>query len=161
MTPVKICGLTTPETVEAALAGGAAFIGFMAFAASPRNIDPAAAGRLAARARGKAKVVAVTVDPGDGQDLDLLPIPVTRPTSHRTNSTTATIHSTCTAKPMPAKIRARTRRTRMIPILRIYPGAGGANADRWASDAAVGPVTWRADTAQCPEARRSTPCRRG
>ena len=65
MTPVKICGLTTPETVEAALAGGAAFIGFMAFAASPRNIDPAAAGRLAARARGKAKVVAVTVDPGD------------------------------------------------------------------------------------------------
>jgi phosphoribosylanthranilate isomerase len=65
MTPVKICGLTTPETVDAALAGGAAFIGFMAFPASPRNIDPAAAGRLAARARGKAKVVAVTVDPGD------------------------------------------------------------------------------------------------
>ncbi len=64
MTPVKICGLSTPETVDAALAGGAAFIGFMFFAASPRNIDPAAAGRLAARARGKAKVVAVTVDPG-------------------------------------------------------------------------------------------------
>ncbi len=65
MIPTKICGLTTPETVDAALAGGAAFIGFMAFAASPRNIDPAAAGRLARRARGAAKVVAVTVDPGD------------------------------------------------------------------------------------------------
>jgi phosphoribosylanthranilate isomerase len=65
MTPVKICGLSTPETVDAALAGGAAFLGFMAFASSPRNIDPAAAGRLAARARGATKVVAVTVDPDD------------------------------------------------------------------------------------------------
>jgi phosphoribosylanthranilate isomerase len=65
MTLAKICGLTTPPTVDAAVAGGAAFLGFMVFAASPRNIDPAAAERLAAPARGKAKVVAVTVDPDD------------------------------------------------------------------------------------------------
>jgi phosphoribosylanthranilate isomerase len=65
MTQAKICGLSTPETVGAALDGGAAFIGFMFFDASPRNIAPDAAGRLAAPARGRAKVVAVTVDPDD------------------------------------------------------------------------------------------------
>jgi phosphoribosylanthranilate isomerase len=65
MTPAKICGLSTPETVGAALDGGAAFIGFMFFAASPRNVDLEVAARLAAPARGRAKVVAVTVDPDD------------------------------------------------------------------------------------------------
>jgi phosphoribosylanthranilate isomerase len=62
----KICGVTTPEAVQAALDGGAAFVGFMFFEKSPRNITPETAGRLAPpiRARG-AKVVAVTVDPTD------------------------------------------------------------------------------------------------
>jgi phosphoribosylanthranilate isomerase len=61
----KICGLSTPETVRAALDGGAGFLGFMFFEKSPRNIAPEAAGRLAAPARGRAQVVAVTVDPSD------------------------------------------------------------------------------------------------
>ena len=65
MTQAKICGLSTPETVRAALDGGAAFIGFMFFDASPRNIAPDAAGRLAAPARNRAKTVAVTVDADD------------------------------------------------------------------------------------------------
>jgi phosphoribosylanthranilate isomerase len=65
MASAKICGLSTPETVRAALDGGAAFIGFMFFAASPRAIDPATAGRLAAPARGRTRIVAVTVDPDD------------------------------------------------------------------------------------------------
>lgn len=65
MALAKICGLSTPESVNAALAGGAAFIGFVFFAASPRAIDPEAAARLAAPARGKAAIVAVTVDPDD------------------------------------------------------------------------------------------------
>jgi phosphoribosylanthranilate isomerase len=65
MAQVKICGLSTPETVRSALDGGAAFIGFMFFDRSPRNIDPQAAARLAEPARGRAKVVAVTVDPDD------------------------------------------------------------------------------------------------
>lgn len=62
----KICGVSTPEAVTAALDGGAAFLGFMFFERSPRNIAPQAAGRLAPaiRARG-AKAVAVTVDPSD------------------------------------------------------------------------------------------------
>ena len=65
MTGVKICGLSTPEAVRAALDGRAAFIGFVFFAASPRNIRPELAARLAEPARGKAGVVAVLVDPTD------------------------------------------------------------------------------------------------
>jgi phosphoribosylanthranilate isomerase len=63
----KICGISTPEAVTAALAGGAAYLGFMFFEKSPRNIAPEAACRLAAPARGKARVVAVLVDPSDGE----------------------------------------------------------------------------------------------
>ena len=67
MARAKICGLTTPEAVAAALAGGAAYLGFMFFEKSPRNLSPEAAGRLAAPARGPVKIVAVTVDPDDGE----------------------------------------------------------------------------------------------
>lgn len=60
---VKICGLSTPETVDAAIAGGASHIGFVFFAKSPRNISPEQAGALAARIGGKAKIVGLFVDP--------------------------------------------------------------------------------------------------
>jgi len=65
MAKAKICGLSTPEAVAAALEGGAAYLGFMFFERSPRNVTPEAAARLAAPARGPAKIVAVTVDPDD------------------------------------------------------------------------------------------------
>ncbi|WP_298744698.1 phosphoribosylanthranilate isomerase [uncultured Brevundimonas sp.] len=65
MTSVKICGLTTPETLDAALTGGAAFVGAVVFPKSPRHIDPLHAATLFERARGKAKIVAVTVDADD------------------------------------------------------------------------------------------------
>ena len=65
MTLAKICGLTTPETLDAALAGGAAFIGAVAFPKSPRHLGPTHAATLFERARGKAKIVAVTVDADD------------------------------------------------------------------------------------------------
>jgi phosphoribosylanthranilate isomerase len=63
MTKTKICGLSTPEAVEAALAGGAAYLGFNFFPASPRYVTPEQAAQLAAPARGRAKIVAVMVDP--------------------------------------------------------------------------------------------------
>jgi phosphoribosylanthranilate isomerase len=63
----KICGISTPEAVTAALDGGAAWLGFMFFARSPRNLEPDAAWRLAQPVRGKAKVVAVVVDPSDAE----------------------------------------------------------------------------------------------
>ena len=61
----KICGLSTPEAVRAALDGGATQLGFVFFPKSPRHLAPEAAARLAAPARGRAQVVAVTVDPSD------------------------------------------------------------------------------------------------
>lgn len=64
----KICGVTTPEAVTAALDGGAAFIGFAFFARSPRNIAPEAAARLAPPARTRnVKIVALSVDPTDAE----------------------------------------------------------------------------------------------
>lgn len=65
MALAKICGLSTVTALDAALAGGAAFVGFMFFEASPRHVSIAEASALAARARGRAKVVAVAVDPDD------------------------------------------------------------------------------------------------
>lgn len=65
MAGTKICGLSTPETVQAALDGGAAFLGFNFFPPSPRYLTPDAAARLAPPVRGKATIVAVTVDPDD------------------------------------------------------------------------------------------------
>ena len=65
MAQAKICGLKTPEAVTAALEGGAAFVGFMFFPASPRDLDPETAARLAAPIGGRARTVAVTVDPDD------------------------------------------------------------------------------------------------
>ena len=62
---IKICGLRTEEALAAALAGGASHVGFIFFPKSPRNIEPAKAGRLRRLASGKAKAVAVTVDADD------------------------------------------------------------------------------------------------
>jgi phosphoribosylanthranilate isomerase len=62
---IKICGLRTEEALAAALAGGASCVGFIFFPKSPRNIEPAEAGRLRRLASGKAKAVAVTVDAND------------------------------------------------------------------------------------------------
>lgn len=64
----KICGLSTPETVRAAVDGGAGWIGFVFFPKSPRNIALEVAARLAPPARARnVKIVALTVDPSDAQ----------------------------------------------------------------------------------------------
>ena len=65
MITAKICGLSTPETVAAAVAGGASHIGFVFFDKSPRLVRPDTAARLAAPARGRVKIAAVMVDPDD------------------------------------------------------------------------------------------------
>ena len=65
MTRAKICGLTTPDTLDAALTGGAAFVGAVVFPKSPRHIDPLHAATLFQRARNRARIVAVTVDADD------------------------------------------------------------------------------------------------
>jgi phosphoribosylanthranilate isomerase len=71
-TEVKICGLRSEPALDAALAGGADYIGFVFYPRSPRNIPPAAARALAAKARGRAKVVALFVDPDDALLADVV-----------------------------------------------------------------------------------------
>lgn len=67
MADVKICGLSDPDGMDAALVGGARYVGFVFFPKSPRNILAEKAVSLAARARGRADIVAVTVDADDEQ----------------------------------------------------------------------------------------------
>ena len=62
---VKICGLSTPETVDAAVEAGADLVGFVFFPRSPRNVTLEQAAALAARARGRAKIVTLVVDADD------------------------------------------------------------------------------------------------
>src|SRR5580658_1123234 len=66
MTPtVKICGLSTAVTLDAALDAGADMVGFVFFSKSPRHVDWGQARALGLMARGRAKIVALTVDADD------------------------------------------------------------------------------------------------
>ena len=62
---VKICGLSTPDAVDAAVAAGASHVGFVFYAPSPRNVDPARVAALAARVPARVTRVGVFVDPDD------------------------------------------------------------------------------------------------
>jgi phosphoribosylanthranilate isomerase len=62
---VKICGLSTPETLDVALQAGADMVGFVFFPASPRHIGLEIARDLGRRAKGRALKVALTVDADD------------------------------------------------------------------------------------------------
>ena len=65
---IKICGMTTPEAVIAALDAAVDAIGFV-FARSVRQVTPAQAVRLAGPARGRLLCVAVTRQPSQ-EDID-------------------------------------------------------------------------------------------
>ena len=62
---VKICGLSTAETLDAALTAGADMVGFVFFPKSPRHVAYETARALGRRARGRAKIVALSVDADD------------------------------------------------------------------------------------------------
>ncbi len=70
-TEVKICGLSTEESVDAALEAGADLVGFVFFPPSPRNIAVERAARLAEPARGRARIVALTVEADDALLADI------------------------------------------------------------------------------------------
>ena len=62
---VKICGLATAATLEAALDAGADMVGLVFFARSPRFVGLDHARELAVQARDRARIVALTVDADD------------------------------------------------------------------------------------------------
>lgn len=68
---VKICGLKTAGTLEAALAAGAEFVGLNFYPKSPRSVSLEGAAQLASRARGRARIVALIVDAEDESILEI------------------------------------------------------------------------------------------
>ena len=65
-TAIKICGISTPEALDAAVAAEADFVGLVFFPPSPRHVDTYAAAALAARGGGKIGRVGLFVDADDG-----------------------------------------------------------------------------------------------
>lgn len=59
---IKICGLTTPETLDAAMKHGASHVGFVFFSKSPRNISTEAAAALVRRLPDNVTPVALVVN---------------------------------------------------------------------------------------------------
>lgn len=59
---VKICGLRTPEAVDAAIRLGATHIGLVHYEPSPRHVDLKTAAELRQRAGGKVKVALLLVN---------------------------------------------------------------------------------------------------
>lgn len=65
MTEAKICGIKSSEALEAAIAGGARFVGLVLYEKSPRNMPIETAAALADLARGRVLTVVLLVDPTD------------------------------------------------------------------------------------------------
>ncbi len=68
---VKICGVTTPDAIDAAVSAGADMIGLVFFPKSPRHLSLESARALADRVAGRARVVALTVNAPD-EDLQAI-----------------------------------------------------------------------------------------
>jgi len=62
---IKICGLSTPESLEWALSAGADLVGFVHFERSPRHLSVDAAAALSRQVAGRARTVVLTVDAED------------------------------------------------------------------------------------------------
>src|SRR5580698_10294749 len=61
----KICGLSTPETVDAAVRFGARYVGFVTYPKSPRHISTETMRELGARVPKGVTRVGLFVDPDD------------------------------------------------------------------------------------------------
>lgn len=61
---IKICGINTPQALDAAIEARADYIGLVFFARSPRNVSLAQAAALGERAAGGTRIVGLFVDAG-------------------------------------------------------------------------------------------------
>ena len=71
---VKICGLSTPETLDVALDAGADMVGFVFFPPSPRHLGLETARELGKHVRRRAVKVALTVDADDAMLADIVEV---------------------------------------------------------------------------------------
>ena len=106
----KICGLSTPETLDAAIDGGASHVGFVFYAPSPRTLSRDRAAQLAARVPAHVQRVGVFVDPDDALldraiaagHLDLLQL-------HKTPAARSAAIKARTGLPLWSAVAVRTR----------------------------------------------------
>jgi phosphoribosylanthranilate isomerase len=62
---VKICGINSVESADAAVRAGADYVGLVFHARSPRALNPEQARALSSRLRGRARIVALLADADD------------------------------------------------------------------------------------------------
>ena len=120
---VKICGLSTRETLDAALGAGADMVGFVFFPASPRHVGLGAARELGADVRGRALKAALTVD-ADDSDIGNI-IDVLRPDWLQLHGSESI-----------ARVR-EIKRLFGLPVMKALPVAGAADLDAVPGYAAV------------------------
>lgn len=132
---VKICGIKDLAAMDAALEAGADMVGLVFFPASPRNVTPTDAVKLAARARGRAKVVALSVD-ADDRLIDEIEAGIA-PDLHQLHGSEA-----------PARVSELRLRTNK-PVMKAIPVATAADLAPLASYEAV--ADWILFDAKAPK----------
>jgi phosphoribosylanthranilate isomerase len=110
---VKICGLSTPATLDVALQEGADAVGFVFFPPSPRHLGYEAARVLGARVEGRAEKVALSVDADDATLAAI--VETLRPDALQ-------LHG----KESPARVAAIKQRFR-LPVMKAIPVASRAD----------------------------------
>jgi len=98
----KICGISTPEALDVAVACGAAYVGFVHFPASPRHVNFQQMAALSASLPASVKSVAVVVDPSDELLAELI----------------------ATAKPAYVQLHGTEAPLRLKAIKAAFPGLG-------------------------------------
>lgn len=113
---IKICGLSTPATLEAALAAGADMVGFVLHPKSPRFVSRQQAADLAALVRGRAETVALIVDHDEEQALELV---------ESLKPDMLQLHGQ-----EPEALTGAIRRATGVKVMKALPVAGKADLDR-------------------------------
>ncbi len=103
----KICGLSTPDTVDAAIRLGASHMGLVFFPPSPRNVSFDQARGLIARVPGHVGKVGVFVDPDDALIEQALTVGIDTVQLHRTTPERAA--AIRTQAPVWAAVAVKTR----------------------------------------------------
>ncbi len=116
MIKVKICGLSSPETVQAAIGAGADFAGFVFFARSPRAVTGTQAAILVGMVPAGVAKVGLFVDATDAAIADVLAL---------TGLDYLQLHGAETPERV-AQIRARFG----LPVIKAVAIAGAADIDR-------------------------------
>jgi phosphoribosylanthranilate isomerase len=112
---VKICGLSTEAGVDAAVQGGAAYVGFVFYPPSPRSVTPVRAGELCAGVSKGTQRVGLFVDADNGlieAVLGAAPLDLLQFHGHET-----------------AERIAEVKRRFGVPVMKAVPVAGAGDAD--------------------------------